>query len=205
MIRLERGGAEFLGAVTERMLEMGVAGCYSPALYEGSTRVWRRAGYHDYAKLVVMERSLDAKTHRRDGHPIMAEPEPDWDAVLEIDRLAFAGFWGMSRNGLIEAHATNRVTTLLVATGEDHVRGYAIVGTQWGVTYLHRIAVRPDAAGKGVGSSLLAAAVDWGAGSGGRTMILNVRAENHKARELYERSGFSDTGTGLLVLRHEPR
>jgi ribosomal protein S18 acetylase RimI-like enzyme len=70
------------------------------------------------------------------------------------------------------------------------------------VTYLHRIAVRPELEGRGLGTSLLHAAFDWGRAMGGRSIILNVRAENHRAIGLYRRCGFTDTGTSLRVLRH---
>lgn len=201
MVRLERGGTEFLIAVREELFDMEPGDAYSPALYPTSTRVWRRAGFAEHAALAVMERPL-SPVPDPGPHPVTVDVEPDWDVVVDIDRAAFEGFWGMSRLGLQEAHATNRATTLItVSTGNGPV-GYAIVGTQWGVAYLHRIAVYPEHSGEGLGVSLLSGAMRWGAANGGRSMVLNVRADNRRARSLYERSGFHDTGTDLRVLRH---
>lgn len=107
----------------------------------------------------------------------------------------------MNSLGLAEAHETNRSTALFVADGPDGLAGYAIVGAQWGTVYLHRVAVRPELAGQGLGAALLGASIDWGGRTGGRTMVLNVRPENTRAKELYGRFGFADTGASLQVLR----
>jgi GNAT superfamily N-acetyltransferase len=202
MVRLERGGPEFLTAVTNRLSELGADTVYSPALYPGSSRVWRRAGFEDHADLEIMERPLGTGSVGFEADTVRVERKPDWDQILEVDRLAFEGFWGMSRLALEEAHLTNRSRILLVAGAGSTVDGFAIIGSQWGTVYLHRIAVRPDAAGRGMGSALVAAAIEWGNRTGSKTMILNVRPENERAKELYRRHGFASTGSVLEVLRH---
>jgi ribosomal protein S18 acetylase RimI-like enzyme len=163
--------------------------------------VWRRGGFEDHAILEIMERPLGTRPAAIEPDTVRVERKPDWDRILEVDRLAFEGFWGMSRLALEEAHFTNRSRVLLVAGAGASVEGYAIVGSQWGTVYLHRIAVRPDASGQGMGSALVAAATEWGNRTGSRTMILNVRPENERAKELYRRHGFASTGSVLEVLR----
>ena len=205
MVRLERGGAEFLVAVGRRLFEMGADAVYSPALYPGSTRVWRKSGFEDYARLDVMERSLDRATPQDRSVEVEIDDSPEWNEVVELDRVAFEGFWGMSRLGLEEAHRTNRDTALIVTRTERRgLTGYCIVGSQWGTVYLHRIAVRPEHGGRGIGAALIGAAVAWGISSGGKSMVLNVRPENHRAKRLYEHFGFTHTGTALEVLRQRP-
>ncbi|MFZ0012531.1 MAG: GNAT family N-acetyltransferase [Acidimicrobiia bacterium] len=203
MVRLDRGGAEFLTAVTRRLEEMGPERVYSPALYPDSTNVWRRSGFQPDAELAIMERSLSTGPENEPTHAVTSVKSPRWEEVVHLDATAFEGFWKMSTLGLSEAYETNRSTTLLTTRVEDELAGYAIVGTQWGVTYLHRIAVHPDHGGKGLGSSLMSASIAWGRAHGGRTMVLNVRSVNDRAQRLYERCGFTHTGTKLLVLRHE--
>lgn len=203
MVRLERGGAEFLTTVTRSLHDMGPGSVYSPALYPGSTRVWKRAGFTGYATLDVMERSLALDTSHPGSGGVGIEDDPNWDEVLELDRLAFEGFWGMSRLGLAEAHHTNKSTVLLTARTAGRLSGYCIVGAQWGTVYLHRIAVRPEETGRGLGAKLVAAAVDWGASNGSQSIVLNVRPGNTTAKRLYERLGFADTRTALEVLRHD--
>lgn len=203
MLRLDRGGSEFLEAVTERLLDLAPA-VYSPALYPGSTRVWRRGGFAPHAELDVMERTLPGTLQGSgNGIPVEKGDLGRWEEVLAIDRAAFEGFWGMSRLALEEAHDTNRANVLLVAPSPEDPSGYALVGAQWGVVYLHRIAVHPDQTGHGLGSAILDEAMKWGRSQGGRTIVLNVRSGNVAARRLYERHGFVATGTRLQVLRRD--
>lgn len=203
MVRVDRGGRDFLGAVVDHLYELGVESIFSPALFPGATRLWRRAGFDDYASLDVMERPLLGEVPRPDGIDVRSEVQPDWDQILEIDREAFEGFWLMSRPGLIEAHDTNKNSVLLTAPWDERLAGYAIVGSQWGTAYLHRIAVRPADSGRGVGRALLEESIHWATRTGARTMVLNVRPENTRAKRVYERTGFASTGTALRVLRHE--
>ena len=110
----------------------------------------------------------------------------------------------MSGLALQEAYETSRTSALLEIFATDGLAGYAIVGNQWGVSYLHRIAVHPDHAGQGLGRSLLDGSAAWGRAHGARSMVLNVRDVNKNAQQLYQRCGFSHTGTRLSVLRHQP-
>lgn len=202
MVRVDRGGRDFLGAVVDHLYDLGAGSIFSPALFPSSTRLWRRAGFDDYATLDVMERPLLGDVARTGRIEVQTEPQPDWDRILEVDREAFEGFWLMSRNGLVEAHDTNKTAVVLTAASEQRLFGYAIIGSQWGTAYLHRIAVRPADSGQGVGTALLDEAIRWATHTGARSMVLNVRPENTRAKSVYRRAGFSDTGTALRVLRH---
>lgn len=201
MVRLERGGTEFLGAVTRKLHQLGAKRVFSPALYAGATRVWRRSGYEPHASLIVMERSLSEPPPTRNAHSIEVVSDPDWDRIAEVDRASFDGFWRMSRSGLMEAHGTNRDTALL--TVGDQPDGYAIVGAQWGTAYLHRIGVSRASTGEGKGRALLGAAIRWAASTGARSMVLNVRPDNERARAIYRRAGFVEAISQLAVLKHE--
>lgn len=203
MLRLDRGGTEFLIAVVKRLGDLGVEGVFSPALYPGASGVWRKSGFEDYARLDVMERAVDASSPDSVRDDVRQDPEPDWDRVLDVDRSAFEGFWGMSRLGLQEAVDVSRSNAVLVSGSNDSLSGYAIVGSQWGTVYLHRIAVRPEYSGQGVGSALLLAAIAWGRRSGAQSIVLNVRPDNERAKGFYARHGFVETGTALEVLRHD--
>lgn len=202
MVRLDRGGAEFLRLVSAHLAHRRVDSIYSPALYPSATAVWRRSGFQTHSELAVMERSLH-RVGSDIANGVSCSGQPDWESVLRVDEAAFEGFWRMSLLALREAYETSRTSALLETFAAEDLVGYAIVGNQWGVSYLHRIAVHPDHAGHGLGTSLLNAAAVWGRAHGARSMVLNVRDVNKKAQALYERCGFSHTGTRLAVLRHQ--
>lgn len=201
-LRLERGGFDFLTTTTERLAELADAAVYSPALYPGSTRIWLKSGYEEAARLTIMERSL-AAPFDPPVRPLSEQETPDWERVVAIDRTAFEGFWRMSQDGLKEALDSTRNSTV-ITIGEDTVVGYAIVGFQWNVSYLQRVAVHADHKGLGLGSDLVAGALAWGRSTGANLMVLNVRQDNHDARRVYRKLGFADASTSLRVLRYGP-
>lgn len=199
-VRLDRGGVDFLEAATDYLAELTGAAVYSPAMYPSSTRVWTRAGYVETHQLEILERSTQ---NAAPPEGIKVLTVVDWSRIQEIDDAAFDGFWRMSTDGLKEAIASTKRAVVL-AVGEEAIDGYAIVGAQWNVSYLQRIAVHPDRSGAGMGSVLLRAALSWGRQQAATTMVLNVRDENTRARRLYKKEGFSSTGTRLRILRYGP-
>jgi len=198
-LRLVRGSADFLAEATATVAEYSGGLVYSPALYPSATRVWRRAGYRPFDSLIVMERGLAARWAAPER---LVEPErnPNWDRVVEIDDAAFEGFWRMSGIGLAESSAATRRGIVLTVEDGPGTVGYAIVGVDWGVAYLQRIAVMPQHSGKGIGADLLRAALNWARQEGARAVVLNVRDGADVARRLYQTHGFVDTGTRLEIL-----
>lgn len=200
-LRLERGRADFLATATRHVGELSGAAVFSPAMFPGSTRIWARAGYHEVRELEVMERLLSSPIDKPLG-PVSVSPEPDWARILEIDSTAFHGFWRMSLDGLLEALESTTPSAVLTIGRDSRTEGYAIVGAQWGVSYLQRVAVDPGHTGRHLGTDLVVAALLWARQAGARSMVLNVRAENTRAKRVYERQGFTTTGDQLRILRY---
>ncbi|MGH8952920.1 MAG: GNAT family N-acetyltransferase [Acidimicrobiia bacterium] len=201
-IRLERGSSDFLRATAEHLGPMGSGTVYSPALYPTAARVWSRAGFSRFGLLDVMERPLGTDSPQPE-HPIEALDAPDWEEVVDLDRLAFEGFWRMSEAGLVEAMRSTPRSVVLLAHLDRRLAGYALVGAQMSVSFLQRVAVAPGHTGRGIGTSLVRASHEWALRSGARTMVLNLRPENDRARDLYEKEGFSSSRTSLELLRFE--
>ncbi|MGM9929839.1 MAG: GNAT family N-acetyltransferase [Bacillus sp. (in: firmicutes)] len=59
--------------------------------------------------------------------------------------------------------------------------------------YLDTVSVNPHFAGRGYGTELLQAAIEYAKQSGYATVSLNVEENNMRARRLYERLGFEQT------------
>jgi [ribosomal protein S18]-alanine N-acetyltransferase len=200
-VRLDRGSQEFLRAVAEHLGPWGSGNVYSPALYPSATKVWTSAGFTLFRLLDVMELMLGAEI----GPPVHeVEPtnSPDWSRLLEIDGLAFDGFWKMSEAGLLEAMKATPRAVVFTARVDDELAGYALVGSQMTVSYLQRVAVAPSHAGRGIGGSLVRASAHWANKRGARALVLNLRPENDRARHLYEREGFHARETPLHLLRY---
>jgi ribosomal protein S18 acetylase RimI-like enzyme len=199
-VRLERGSSEFLRAVAEHLAPYGSGAVYSPALYPEATRVWSKAGFEPFGRLEVMEMRLGPGiTPPR--HQIEPIRDPSWASLVAIDRLAFEGFWRMGEAGLVEAMRATPRSVVLEARLDGALAGYALTGAQTTLSFLQRVAVAPAFSGQGVGSSLVRASLAWAAARGSRVMVLNVRPENERARQLYEREGFEMRDFHLELLR----
>lgn len=200
-LRLARGTHPFLKASARALAEMSGGAVFSPALFPTATRVWTDAGFGDHVRLDIMEHPLDG-SYAGSGHPVRPAEEPDEAEVAHIDDQSFEGFWRIGDLGIKEALAATGRSTLLVADADAGVAGYAVVGAQLSRSFLQRIAVTPEHRGAGYGRALLARSMEWAAGQGARTMMLNLRPENTEARGFYERAGFVGSGEHLEVLRY---
>lgn len=143
------------------------------------------------------------------------EMEPgDLDGVMAIEGVSFPTPWPRK---LFEEEIARDFSDALVAVPADGegVLGYSICWTVADEAHLLNIAVRPDARGSGVGSSLLRECILRSARAGADRIHLEVRAGNGPAIRMYEREGFSfqgvrrgyyaDTGEDAVLLSRELR
>jgi [ribosomal protein S18]-alanine N-acetyltransferase len=110
------------------------------------------------------------------------------ERVFSTDRLERPQFRHAVRSATID---------LLVAEGADGALGYAMVQLRRNsaTAHLSSIAVKPGAAGKGLGKHLLRAAEEAARKEGCSRLRLEVRPENAPAQKLYEKHGYRRTGT----------
>jgi ribosomal protein S18 acetylase RimI-like enzyme len=118
----------------------------------------------------------------------------DIDALARIEADRFDSD-RLSRRSLVGL-ANSRSAWVLVATRDHRPIGYAVLLIRRGArsARLYSIAVAAEEAGRGVGSSLLAAAEEAARRKGVEGVHLEVRADNSSAITFYERSGYRPTG-----------
>lgn len=75
------------------------------------------------------------------------------------------------------------------------IRGYAGLDLAGDVADVMTIATVPSAQGRGIGRLLLDELVARAARHGAQALLLEVRADNERARDLYERNGFEVLST----------
>ena len=124
---------------------------------------------------------------------------PTNEDLLQVDETAFDEFWQLDALGFHQAaRATPRSHTRV--TREAPLAGYALFGRADDVGYVQRLAIRPDAQGRGLGPALLGDGLRWLRAHNARSAFVNTQVDNDRALGLYERAGFRRLPVGLCVL-----
>jgi ribosomal protein S18 acetylase RimI-like enzyme len=142
---------------------------------------------------------------------LVAEPDPpahaltragrrDRDDVLTLDRRAFEPFWQLGPVGLRDAITATPVARFRVGRDAGRVAAYGVTGRAGSQGYLQRVAVDPDARGRGWGRAVVADALRWLWDEGATTAHVNTQVGNDAALTLYESYGFVRRPGGLCVL-----
>jgi len=118
--------------------------------------------------------------------------EEDLEAVLAIEREAFAAPWGRIcfEGELRQPHAHARLARGGSAKAPGPVLAYIFFQIFAGELHILRTAVAADCRGKGIAGDLLAACLDAAAAKGARLALLEVRPSNRAAVALYTKFGF---------------
>jgi ribosomal protein S18 acetylase RimI-like enzyme len=196
-----RGRGPLESASVERLLDRVRAAGYrevvTNALAPAATLPLVDAGFavrgrlrvlvHDFANLPPM--SNRTRRGRRNER----------NAILAADQAAFDEFWHLDADGLREAARATPSSHLRV-TRETGPLGYALFGRAAADGYVQRLAVRPEAQGRGLGAALVTDGCNWLRRRGAVRAYVNTQSDNDRAYELYERVGFRPLPVGLCVL-----
>jgi len=118
----------------------------------------------------------------------------DLPLLAEIEEAAFDPLWRYSAKGLLLAR--RQALTFEVAELDGVIVGYqySVAGQDGQSAHLVRLTVSPGAQGRGVGSGLMASALDGYARLGVKRVTLNTQLDNLPSHRLYERFGFGQLG-----------
>jgi GNAT superfamily N-acetyltransferase len=169
------------------------------ALAERERGGFERAGFEPHESLHLLAHDLvdipePAKVRLRKAWPF------DRDDALAVDGAAFPPFWRLDRDGLREAIRATPIARFRVATDGGRVVGYAVTGRAGARGYVQRLAVHPDAEGRGFGRSLVIDGLRWLTRHKVTQAVVNTQSGNERALALYQQLGFSLQPSGLLVL-----
>lgn len=122
--------------------------------------------------------------------------EADIAAVVRIEQSCF-GVSGWSEGLVTDEVESDRHVVLVT----DDLTGYGAISLAADMADLDRIAVLPDARGRGLARALLTALIDSARDLGADRMLLEVAADNAAAIGLYDSFGFDviATRTGYYV------
>jgi ribosomal-protein-alanine N-acetyltransferase len=115
--------------------------------------------------------------------------------ILELERSGFDDAEQWSETAWADELAASDRHVLARLDRDARVMGVATFSCVADMADLHRVIVRPEARGHGVGASLVRAGLEWAAAVGARRMLLEVRPDNEPAVALYRSLGFVPVST----------
>lgn len=115
----------------------------------------------------------------------------DIEAIYAIEVDSFSVPWSLES---ITKELENPVAYYLIAEEEGQVLGYAGLWDVVGEGQITNIAVRPSGRRKGIGKQLVDGLIAYGKDKNLEVLILEVRASNTPAINLYTGTGFTDIG-----------
>jgi ribosomal-protein-alanine N-acetyltransferase len=141
----------------------------------------------------------------------------DLPAVLRLEHELFPeDAWSEQMlRGELDDQPRTRHYVVAEAGEAGEIIGYAGLAAAGGQADVQTIGVLPDHQGGGVGAALLTELLDEAVRRGSEAVFLEVRADNDRARRLYERFGFDrvglrkryyqPSGADAIVMRRELR
>ncbi|MCU1457089.1 MAG: acetyltransferase [Actinomycetia bacterium] len=190
---------EVVGQCLERMREDGFEDVVTSAMSPADSLAFVDAGFAVRERLYLLRHDME-NILPMSPRPLTRGRRVDHAAVLELDELAFDGFWHFDATTLEDALRATPSTRFRLG-GDDHgLRTYAISGRAGRQGYLQRLAVHPDARREGWGRVMVADALWWLRRRGVDRTLVNTQLHNEGALRLYEECGFRRLPFGLNVL-----
>jgi len=207
---LALAGERFAGSLFDALFEAALP----PLRHSGVNQlgwlpqpVWARPWLHRVGFRVINEVETLIKDDLHVPADVRLEPAAavrpvrlgDLPRLAEIEANAFDPLWRHSAEAL--ELGLGQAISFDVAELNGNVVGfqYSVRGDEEDTAHLVRLTVSPSAQRRGVGSSLLAAAIDAYRERDLRQISLNTQADNLASKRLYRKFGFEAAGYRLPV------
>ena len=185
---------EALSGTLDRLATEGYRTVRTAAVPHRDLPTFEAAGFTVARELLLLSRPLDVIGARPDEPRLRTARRWERREILTVDQRAFDDFWSFDGAGLADAASATPVSRTRVPRARP-VTAYALAGVASGVGYLQRLAVDPDAAGRGYGSALVLDALHWMRRRGAFRAYVNTQSDNDRALQLYLRHGLHSSPT----------
>lgn len=152
--------------------------------------------------LLLWQKGTELPTPGECGCVIRPMNFDDLPGVVEVDDQSFGPIWRNSFDSLELAFRQSAVAT--VAEDESGITAYQISTANPMGGHLARLAVSPQAQGKGIGYSLLYDLLNQFERRGAVRVSVNTQQDNLASLGLYHKAGFQETGELYPVYQFRP-
>jgi ribosomal-protein-alanine N-acetyltransferase len=151
--------------------------------------------------VILAYEKTDWAVPSRGNQEVLVRPAQarDIPALVALDQSTFDPLWQNTTE--IFRDVLTEYPHFVVAELNGVVVGYQFCSLIRDQGYLARVAVHPDYQGRGIGTRLLAEAVDFFRRKGARVIALNTQQDNQASQRLYRWFGFKLAGEEAIVLR----
>lgn len=163
----------------------------------------RSSGFQNMQEIVMLEWTYDNRKNLTNapGMLVRMMAPADLETVARVDAAAFPPLWQNSLEALRQAYSQSAVAT--VAELDGVIVGYQISTKNPAGGHLARLAVRPEAQGKGVGAALVIDLLERGGRRGFTRLSVNTQSDNTASMHLYRKLGFRQTGEHYPVYTYQ--
>ncbi len=189
---------EVVGECLEHMRADGFEDVVTSAMSPADSLAFVDAGFAVRERLYLLRHDMDFIPPV--GRSLTRGRRSDHPGVLELDELAFDGFWHFDSTTLDDALRATPSTRFRLGVDDRGLRAYAISGRAGRQGYLQRLAVHPDARREGWGRDMVADSLAWLRRRGVDRTLVNTQLHNEAALQLYQDCGFRRLPFGLNVL-----
>jgi ribosomal-protein-alanine N-acetyltransferase len=163
------------------------------------TETLQKCGFRLYELVITLEkRDRYLPSDWKWGGDIRGARRQDLPALVALDEVAFIPLW--RNNSYTLANALVHATSFTVAETGNVVAGYQFSHLDGRRGHVSRLVVHPKFQGQGIGSALLAAAIQALWDREATVISLNTQQHNEVSQRLYSRFGFQPTGESVPVL-----
>ncbi|MFZ0544436.1 MAG: GNAT family N-acetyltransferase [Candidatus Promineifilaceae bacterium] len=192
--------AEMLEAVLPFLRETAVTALGWLAVESWPGEILPALGFHRENWITTfIKEGVDSPPIKDSGVEIRPVSVNDMETLAAIEAAAYEPLWRHSAGGLRLAYKQSFCFD--VALVNEQIVGFQYsTSNHYGLgAHLVRITVHPDLQGLGVGSALMAAAMERYRRRGIKRVSLNTQLDNIASHRLYEKFGFYRTGEQMPV------
>ena len=188
----------------QEIAHAGGAAVAAIAMQNWFQRVLAASGFENHQRIVMLDWEVQPRVSREvKGVHIREMTEADLPQVVETDNTAFNPLWHNSLDTLQLAFSQSMFAT--VAEDSNGIFGYQLTTGHGHRAHLARLAVRPEAQGRGTGRALLNDLFTKVTGNGIARLSVNTQNDNLASLSLYKKMGFHRTGEEYPVYTFKVR